>query len=1103
MAGRGETVKYYIDADTSGFVRGMAESALASEGAERRINKSLSSTSKRSENNFNDIRRNAATAASSIRNFGVAMQGFNTTSAIIAVTALSGALIELSGAIAAAGTTVLVIAPAISQFASASLAAQTGMYGLGDAFKAIEKNDPKAFTESMSKLGPAAQEVARAVGGLNNAMNGLRLNTQQALLDGVGDSLLKLGSQTLPTVNAGFQIIGQAMNRAFKQAASLAGSPAFSGLMARVFQDTARAIDTLSGAMGPLLTIFTKLYLITAPYTQLFYQWIVSLSNAGAAYISTAKGQTALNMAIAEGVIALQQIGSLVRAVFGFLTSVFRTSVVSGTSLITTIVGIVDNMTAWVNSAKGQVQLAALFQFTALTVNTVASALGSALTFFFGIIQAVNSLNPALQQMIVGFLSSALVIRPILSYFSQLYLAIRVVAVTIFNFAQQALVVARALGTVASVGLLLAGGLILLGTVIKGPLGSAFIVIGAAIAAFIGLNYLLSVASTAAAGAMLRQGYSAVYASALQAQLAGMNGILAATMLSVAGAATAAGGGMSFAARAAIFLQSALIPLLILAAGIGIILGMLGVFSQKAGQAQSSSDGLTGSMTALQKSLKSVGSTGSGMTKGVSALNTSLKSVGDSAQGAQNGLAAFDKMNVLSDASANAASGIPGLPAVPSAPNLGGLGGGAIAMPDLDTKDFDKSITEMQDNFNKMRKDIESPITNPFDSIGKFIAANPVPFFIAFAVVIALVAAAFILMGVGVNIAISPLTLIVIAIVAIIAIIVLLVQNWTAIWATIQTIISNAGKVIGDIFTNIGNFFATVFGAIWAGIQGFVGLCIEIFKVAFSVVTTVWGAIVDFFSGLWNNVVAGVSWLIGRIVDFFKLAWLGVQIIWTAVVGWFQGVWNGIVNVFAVVGKWFIDTFSGAWEGIKRIFDAVGGFFRGVWDSIVNIFTSIGTAIGNAIGGAFKNVVNSIIGFAENTINMFIRAINSAISLINNIPGVKISTLTELKIPRLARGGVVSQPTVAQIGEAGEEAVMPLENNTEWIDKLASKINGSSNNNPDIIPVTNTREQPTTQLNINVSGVLATSEQDKRRLAEMIAKQLESSLRAKGLRGTL
>ena len=53
MAGRGETVKYYIDADTSGFVLGMAESALASEGAERRINKSLNSTSKRSENNFN------------------------------------------------------------------------------------------------------------------------------------------------------------------------------------------------------------------------------------------------------------------------------------------------------------------------------------------------------------------------------------------------------------------------------------------------------------------------------------------------------------------------------------------------------------------------------------------------------------------------------------------------------------------------------------------------------------------------------------------------------------------------------------------------------------------------------------------------------------------------------------------------------------------------------------------------------------------------------------------------------------------------------------------------------------------------------------------
>lgn len=71
------------------------------------------------------------------------------------------------------------------------------------------------------------------------------------------------------------------------------------------------------------------------------------------------------------------------------------------------------------------------------------------------------------------------------------------------------------------------------------------------------------------------------------------------------------------------------------------------------------------------------------------------------------------------------------------------------------------------------------------------------------------------------------------------------------------------------------------------------------------------------------------------------------------------------------------------------------------------MFTNIGTVIGNGIGGAFKAVVNAIINFAENTINGFIRAINTAIGMINHIPGVNISTIRELHIPRLATGAVI------------------------------------------------------------------------------------------------
>ena len=1078
MAGKGETVKYVIDADTSGFSRGMSGAALEAEIAGKKIDRALSGTSKKSENNFKDIRRNAQTAASQIRNFAIAFQAFNVTSAIVGVTALSGALLELSGAIAAAGSTGSVLAPVLAQATAGSLAFKAGVSGLSDAFGAIAKNDGKAFQQSLQNLGPAATSVAYAVGGLNKALNSIKLNTQQALLAGVSDTLLQLGANVLPTVNAGFQIIGRSLNNAFKQAASLAGSPAFSGLLATIFSDTARTIDTLSGALAPLLTIFTNLYGVTAPYVQLLSEFIVNLTKSGAAYLSSATGLAAFNLSIAQGVVALQQIGSLVSSVFSFLISIFRTSVASGVSLISTIVGIVDQMTAWVNSAKGQAQLASLFQFTALVVTTVADAVGQALSSFLGIVQVIANLNPAIQQMIVGFLVSSLVIRPVVTYFSGLYLAIRVLVVTIFNFIQQAFVVASALGGVASIVLILAGGLIILGSVIKGPLGSAFIIVGAAIAAYIGLSYLLTFASNAAASAILRQGYASIATAGAEETLAFATNMAAITMLDMAGAATAAGGGLTFAARGVAFLQAALVPLLVLAAGIAVILGMLGVFSGKAKDAQSASTGLGGSLGALQKSHKGVGASGNKTSAGgLADLSDSLATVGNAADTAQGNLAAFDKMNVLTDSSA-ASAGIPGLPSLPSAGSLGGLGGG-IASPTIDTGDFDKAISDMTGQFDGLKKDLDAGFPNPFDEIGKFINANPVPFLIAFTAVVVAIGLAFLFFNAATLPLTGVLTLIVIAIVAIVAIIILLYKNWGTIWPALQ-------KIVGDVLTNIGNFFNTVFTAIGKFVSDTLTNISNFFVTIFSAILFVVKAYIDIY------------------IAVFKFAWDAIVAIWNVAVPFFTAIWNGISAAFSAVVSFFSSIFSGAWEGIKNAFNAVGGFFRGVWNTIVSIFGTIGTTIGDALGGAFKSVVNTVLNTVSGIINTVVDLINGAIGLINKIPGVKIGTMPHLTLPRLAKGGIVTSPTVAQIGESGAEAVMPLENNTQWIDKLASKINTSPSQsaNPDIIPVTNKKDQSASQTTINVSGVFATSEQEKRKIAEMIAKQLESIQRAKGLRGT-
>ena len=135
-----------------------------------------------------------------------------------------------------------------------------------------------------------------------------------------------------------------------------------------------------------------------------------------------------------------------------------------------------------------------------------------------------------------------------------------------------------------------------------------------------------------------------------------------------------------------------------------------------------------------------------------------------------------------------------------------------------------------------------------------------------------------------------------------------------------------------------------------------------------------------------------------------------------------------------------------AWNVVCGISSVVTGAFAG---AIAFLTSPIGPLI-LAIGGAFKTVVNSIIGFAQNTINGFIRAINSAISLINFISGVNISKTTELNISRLAKGGLDTESVLANIGKGkDDEAILLL--NDKVFEKLADGINKNNADKTQVI----------------------------------------------------
>ena len=160
----------------------------------------------------------------------------------------------------------------------------------------------------------------------------------------------------------------------------------------------------------------------------------------------------------------------------------------------------------------------------------------------------------------------------------------------------------------------------------------------------------------------------------------------------------------------------------------------------------------------------------------------------------------------------------------------------------------------------------------------------------------------------------------------------------------------------------------------------------------------------------------------------------------TKIKKWFGNLWEGIKDVFQNIGTWFKNIFNDAWEAVKGVFSEVGEFFADVWNTIKKQFSEIGQKIGNAVSNAFSKAVNWVLDKAIGLINGFIKALNKAISIINKIPGVDIKKIDMLEVPQMAKGGIVNSATLALFGEQGREAVVPLENNTEWMDVLANRI---------------------------------------------------------------
>jgi hypothetical protein len=155
--------------------------------------------------------------------------------------------------------------------------------------------------------------------------------------------------------------------------------------------------------------------------------------------------------------------------------------------------------------------------------------------------------------------------------------------------------------------------------------------------------------------------------------------------------------------------------------------------------------------------------------------------------------------------------------------------------------------------------------------------------------------------------------------------------------------------------------------------------------------------------------------------------------------GWFQAGYDNIVNFFgSTIVPWFRSlpgvlqqAFMERVTGFRDWFSAMFTNLQGFWNNtiapwirtlpavVLEAFTRLAINVGRAVGDHMKGVINGLI----TQINSFIRGFNDFSPF--DIPEIRY----------LARGGLVDHPTMAMVGEAGREAVVPLDRPLSQVDE--------------------------------------------------------------------
>ena len=341
------------------------------------------------------------------------------------------------------------------------------------------------------------------------------------------------------------------------------------------------------------------------------------------------------------------------------------------------------------------------------------------------------------------------------------------------------------------------------------------------------------------------------------------------------------------------------------------------------------------------------------------------------------------------------------------------------------------------------------------------------------------------------------------------------------IWNTIQAVWGAIKPYVEAIFGGIADYLGGIWDVIYSVIKG----ALDIIK---AVMEGDWGAIKDIVINMvegikdgvqrtWDGIKQVISTVLDAIKSGISSAWEGIKSAISsaldAIKSVVSSIWESIKSKISSVLDGIKSVVSTAWEAVKNkishVLDGVKSVASNAWENIKSTASSAFESVkstASSVWNGIKSAITRPIESAKNTVLGIVDKIKSAFSGMHisipkpKLPHIKVGSKAvfggKVSIPTFsidwyAKGGFFNSANVIGVGEAGREAVLPLENKRNmkpYAQAVASLMNDFTGGN----------NGGTYNINITQNNTI-NSELDIKKVSQELARETERECRKRGL----